>query len=178
MDVPLDDVRNSEKPQDDLDAEIRMLELDFTQTNSITTEINLGYLQGIPTISQSIPTTYESNEQNYDSYANEQPFFGGFEPFKIKPSPKKVRTLSELNEIDLAARGLISDNDGQSKVANNLSKPKGKSKTRRRPNRSARQRMKRKAASRDQSGGKASSSEVYEELGVGVKKAQTERNNG
>jgi hypothetical protein len=181
VDVPLDDVGNSEKPQDNLDTEIRKLELDFNQTNSIDTEISSGdpvqldymkYLQSIPTISQSIPTisqsiptTYVNDENNYNNYGLEQPFFGIFEPFQIKPVQKKVRSLSELNEIDMASRGLVGDRDGQAKVTNGRSKPKGKNKASRRPNKSIRRRMKRKAASNGQSGSKLLSSDAHENNG-------------
>lgn len=174
VDVPLDDVGNSEKPQDNLDTEIRKLELDFNQTKSIDTEISSGdpvqldymkYLQSIPTISQSIPTTYVNDENNYNNYGLEQPFFGIFEPFQIKPVQKKVRSLSELNEIDMASRGLVGDRDGQAKVTNGRSKPKGKNKASRRPNKSIRRRMKRKAASNGQSGSKLLSSDAHKNNG-------------
>ena len=183
VDVPLDDIKNSDKPRDNLDAEIRKLELDFSQTNSINTAPNLtdlvrsslpAYQPNIPVISQSIPTTYEHGDQNY---TNEEPFFGIFEPFQIKASQKKVRTLRELSKIDLASRGLVVDNNEQSKVEYNNSKGKGKSKARRRPSKNVRQRMKRKAALRDQSRAKgASNDDVYDELGVGVTKTRPENN--
>ena len=173
VDVPLDNVTPAEKPQDDLDAEIRKLELDFSQTNSLNDEMPSSYLQ-IPAISQFIPTTY--NEHNYESNAKEQELSGVFEPFKIKPAQKKVRTLSELNRMDLASRGLITDDDGQSNVGNNQSKAKGKSKTRRRANRKARRSMNQKATSSNQTGNQASNSSVCEDTGVGIIRALTENN--
>ena len=153
VDVPLDDISNFPKPQDQLDVEIRRLEQNYSQTNSIGAEMNyedqVHSGQSVASISQSIPTIYENNEHNYDVCANEQPFFGLFEPFKIKPTLNKVRTLSELNQMDLASRGVVIENTGKS---NDQSKPKGRTKAKRRPNKSARQRMKRKAASYDQPG--------------------------
>ena len=179
VDVPLDD--NLQEQQDDLDAAIRRLELNFSQANSIGTDISSGDLfyadntwNDIPSISQTIPTTYGNSEQNYDNYSNEQPFFGLFEPFKIKASLNKVRTLSELSQIDLASRGLSNDNSGMSKTSDSQSKSVGKAKTKRKPSKSARQRMKRRAALRNQSG-EVSSNDVYEEFNVRVN-TQSEEN--
>lgn len=69
---------------------------DSTKTNYVDTTKN--YQQYNPSGPQNIPTTYKEG--------GEKPFFGIFEPFRIKTPPKKVRTLSELNRIDLVARGL------------------------------------------------------------------------
>ena len=177
VDVPLDDVRNLEKPQDNLDAEIRKLEMDFCQTNLINPQptdlVRSSFSANVPVIPQSIPTTYGKDEQNYPS---EELFFGCFEPFQIKASEKKVRTLKELSNIDSASRGLVVENDASKVVNNNNCKTKGKNKTRRRPNKNVRQRMKRKAALKNQARSKVTSNNVYDELGVGVTKTQPENN--
>ncbi|XP_028397201.1 zinc finger C3H1 domain-containing protein-like [Dendronephthya gigantea] len=178
VDVPLDDVRTTSKPSDNLDAEIRELELELTwQANTQTTSENTtqfdnaSYPQVISTLSQNIPTTYGGP-------STEQPYSGVFEPFKIQSAPKKVRSLSELNRIDMATRGLPVENDVPAKVTTNArSKAKGRSKGKRRPSKGLRQRVRRDRSS-DRSGSKVSSSDIYDELGVGIKKSQGGGNNG
>lgn len=177
VDVPLDDVRNANKPPDNIDAEIRKLELNLVANTQTSSEnamhyANTGYPQVISTLSQNIPTTYGGP-------AAEQPYSGAFEPFKIQPAPKKVRSLSELNRIDMATRGLPVEDDVPSKVTTDArSKTKGRSKARRRPSKGLRQRIKRKDGSSDRSGSKVSSSDIYDELEVGIKKSQGGGDNG
>lgn len=166
VDIPLDDIPNADQRKGKTNEDGVKLELDFDETNS---ENYLEVTEG-----NDVTDVYHSNK---------------FSPFAIKPQPKRVRTLSELNEMDLASRGLERQldertrsseknserNEERSKIIQRqASTGKTKKKRRRLPKYA---RLKKRAElSRNQSSTRRSSSDTYEKLGIAVKNGRSTGN--
>ena len=166
VDIPLDDLPSGAQEKENLDDKVSQLEQDFNET---TQKLEL---------SENFSGTDEGNDGG--EYISRK-----FSPFTIKARAKKVRTLSELNKMDLVARGIDQDFDvTRTNLSANSSlrneegtrqlqreAPARKSKSRRRRLRkNERKRRKASAQSGSHSGNKVSSTDIYEELGVAVKK--------
>ena len=154
VDIPLDDNRVFDQEKENLNS------IDFND------ESMLGF--------ENSATTFTGERE--DDGGEYIP--GKFSPFRINQTVKRVRTLSELNKLDLLERGLehddMSTNEGERGDIEGFRHTEGQQgsvgggqRTRKgRISRTKKRRRRRPSLESSRCGSKASSSDVYEKLGV------------